>query len=183
MKHCDWIIDLGPGAGINGGSIVAEGSLNTIMKHKTSITGQFLSGETEIIIPQFRRKGQNKHLILKNAKGNNLKNITISIPLGRFVSITGVSGSGKSTLINQTLFPILAQKFYSSRLKPLHYGEINGIAYLDKVVNINQSPIGKTPRSNPATYTGVFNHVRDLYSQLPDSKAMGYKPGRFFFFF
>ena len=181
MKFCDWIIDLGPGAGVNGGSIVAEGSPNTIMNHKKSITGKFLSGETEIIIPSHRREGQKKHLILNNAKGNNLKNITISIPLGCFVSITGVSGSGKSTLINQTLFPILAQKFYSSRLKPLYYGSINGTAYLDKVVNINQSPIGKTPRSNPATYTGVFNHVRDLYSQLPDSKAMGYKPGRFSF--
>ena len=181
MKFCDWIIDLGPGAGVNGGSIVAEGTPSAIMKHKKSITGQFLSGKAEIPIPQFRRKGNNKNLILKKSKGNNLKNITISIPLGCFVSITGVSGSGKSTLINQTLFPILAQKFYSSRLKPLHYGEINGVAYLDKVVNINQSPIGKTPRSNPATYTGVFNHVRDLYSQLPDSKAMGYKPGRFSF--
>jgi len=181
MKFCDWIIDLGPGAGVNGGSIVAEGSPNTIMKHKKSITGQFLSGKTEIIIPKSRRTGHNKNLVLSKTRGNNLKNITISIPLGCFVSITGVSGSGKSTLINQTLFPILAQKFYSSRLKPLHYGEINGVAYLDKVVNINQSPIGRTPRSNPATYTGLFNHVRDLYSQLPDSKAMGYKPGRFSF--
>ena len=181
MKLCDWIIDLGPGAGVNGGSIVAEGAPNTIMDHKKSITGKFLSGATEIIIPPLRRNGNNKHLVLEKAKGNNLKNITASIPLGCFVSITGVSGSGKSTLINQTLFPILAQKFYSSRLKPLHYGTITGTAYLDKVVNINQSPIGKTPRSNPATYTGVFNHVRDLYSQLPDSKAMGYKPGRFSF--
>ena len=181
MKFCDWIIDLGPGAGINGGSIVAQGSPTTIMKNKKSITGNFLSGIAKIIIPTSRRVGHNKNLILKKAKGNNLKNINISIPLGCFVSITGVSGSGKSTLINQTLFPILAQKFYSSRLKPLYYSEIQGAAYLDKVVNINQSPIGKTPRSNPATYTGVFNHIRELYSQLPDSKAMGYKPGRFSF--
>ena len=112
---------------------------------------------------------------LLNAKGNNLKNISINIPLGCFVSITGVSGSGKSTLINQTLYPILAQKFFSNRLKPLNYSEIKGVAYLDKVVNITQSPIGKTPRSNPATYTGVFGHIRELYSQLPDAKVMGYK--------
>ena len=181
MKFCDWIIDLGPGAGVNGGSIVAQGSPKHIMNHKKSITGKFLSGAVQIITPKLRRAGTNKKLILNKAKGNNLKNINISIPLGCFVSITGVSGSGKSTLINQTLFPILAQKFYSSRLKPLSYSEIKGVAYLDKVVNINQSPIGKTPRSNPATYTGVFNHIRDLYSQLPDSKAMGYKPGRFSF--
>ena len=181
MKLCDWIIDLGPGAGINGGHIVSKGTPNQIMDNKQSITGQYLSGHKKIITPTLRRIGHNKKIILKQAKGNNLKNINLSIPLGCFVSITGVSGSGKSTLINQTLFPILAQKFYSSRLKPLHYSEIVGVAYLDKVVNINQSPIGKTPRSNPATYTGVFNHIRDLYSQLPDSKAMGYKPGRFSF--
>ena len=181
MKLCDWIIDLGPGAGINGGCIVAQGPPTAIMNNKQSITGNFLSGIAKIITPNSRRTGHNKNLILKKAQGNNLKNITVLIPLGCFVSITGVSGSGKSTLINQTLFPILAQKFYSSRLKPLSYTEINGAAYLDKVVNINQSPIGKTPRSNPATYTGVFNHIRELYSQLPDSKAMGYKPGRFSF--
>ena len=181
MKLCDWIIDLGPGAGVNGGNIVAQGHPQNIIKQQSSITGQFLSGNKKIMIPKSRRLGNNKYLILTNAKGNNLKNISISIPLGCFVSITGVSGSGKSTLINQTLFPILAQKFYSSRLKPLSYGALQGAAYLDKVVNINQSPIGKTPRSNPATYTGVFNHIRDLYSQLPDSKAMGYKPGRFSF--
>ncbi len=181
MQLCDWIIDLGPGAGINGGHIVAEGNPAAIMKNNKSVTGQFLSGHKKIIIPHSRRIGNKKHLILQKAKGNNLKNISISIPMGCFVSITGVSGSGKSTLINQTLFPLLAQKFYSSRAKPLQYGAILGVAYLDKVVNINQSPIGKTPRSNPATYTGLFNHIRDLYSQLPDSKAMGYKPGRFSF--
>jgi len=181
MKLCDWIIDLGPGAGINGGSIVAQGSPKQIINHKKSITGKFLSGLLKIKVPNSRRLGNGKHIILKGANGNNLKNINLSIPLGCFVSITGVSGSGKSTLINQTLFPILSQKFYGSRLKPLPYNDIQGTAYLDKVVNINQSPIGKTPRSNPATYTGLFNHIRDLYSQLPDSKALGYKPGRFSF--
>ncbi len=181
MKLCDWIIDLGPGAGVNGGSIIAQGTPQHIINNKHSITGQFLSGKKLIQTPQSRRSGTHKNLIMKNAKGNNLKDITLTIPLGCFVSITGVSGSGKSTLINQTLFPILAQQFYSSRLKPLQYGKIEGTAYLDKVVNINQSPIGKTPRSNPATYTGLFNHIRDLYSQLPDSQIMGYKPGRFSF--
>ena len=181
MKLCDWIIDLGPGAGVNGGNIVAQGTPKQIQQTKESVTGQFLCGQRKILTPKFRRTGQNKQLSLINAKGNNLKNISISIPLGCFVSITGVSGSGKSTLINQTLYPILAQKFFSNRLKPLSYGEINGVAYLDKVVNITQSPIGKTPRSNPATYTGVFGHIRDLYSQLPDAKVMGYKPGRFSF--
>ena len=181
MKLCDWIIDLGPGAGINGGKIVAQGTPKQIQNHSGSVTGKYLSGKKTIQTPNVRRVGNNKFLKLKKARGNNLKNISISIPLGCFVSITGVSGSGKSTLINQTLFPIIAQKFYSSRLKPLKYGEINGVAFLDKVVNITQSPIGKTPRSNPATYTGVFGHIRDLYSQLPDAKIMGYKPGRFSF--
>ncbi len=181
MKKSDWIIDLGPGAGVHGGTIVAEGTPNTIIKNKSSITGQFLAGKKSIKVPTQRRMGTGKFLTLKDASGNNLKNITLSIPLGRFVGITGVSGSGKSTLINQTLLPILMKNFYSSRHKPLNYKAIDGIAYLDKVVNIDQSPIGKTPRSNPATYTGIFGHIRELYSQLPDSKVMGYKPGRFSF--
>ena len=181
MKKSDWIIDLGPGAGVHGGKIVAEGTPNTIIKNQSSITGQFLAGKKSIKVPTQRRMGTGKFLTLKDASGNNLKNITLSIPLGRFVGITGVSGSGKSTLINQTLLPILMKNFYSSRHKPLNYKAIDGIAYLDKVVNIDQSPIGKTPRSNPATYTGIFGHIRELYSQLPDSKVMGYKPGRFSF--
>ena len=181
MKKSDWIIDIGPGAGVHGGQIVAEGTPKQIIKNKKSITGQFLGHKKKIAIPKQRRKGTGKFITLKGASGNNLKSINISIPLGCFVSITGVSGSGKSTLINQTLLPIINQKIYNSRPKPLHYESIDGVAYLDKVVNINQSPIGKTPRSNPATYTGIFNHVRELYSQLPDSKIMGYKPGRFSF--
>ena len=181
MKKSDWIIDIGPGAGVHGGKIVAEGTPKQIIKNKKSITGQFLSHKKKIAIPNQRRKGTGKFITLKGASGNNLKSINIAIPLGCFVSITGVSGSGKSTLINQTLLPIINQKIYNSRPKPLHYESIDGVAYLDKVVNINQSPIGKTPRSNPATYTGIFNHVRELYSQLPDSKIMGYKPGRFSF--
>ena len=181
MKKSDWIIDIGPGAGVHGGQIVAEGTPKQIIKNKKSITGQFLAHKKKIAIPKQRRKGTGKFITLKGASGNNLKSINIAIPLGCFVSITGVSGSGKSTLINQTLLPIINQKIYNSRPKPLHYESIDGVAYLDKVVNINQSPIGKTPRSNPATYTGIFNHVRELYSQLPDSKIMGYKPGRFSF--
>ena len=181
MKKSDWIIDIGPGAGVHGGKIVAEGTPEQIIKNKSSITGQFLANKQKISIPTQRRKGTGKFLNLFGASGNNLQNVNVSIPLGCFVSITGVSGSGKSTLINQTLLPILNQKIYTSRKKPLHYESIDGIAYLDKVVNIDQSPIGKTPRSNPATYTGIFGHIRELYSQLPDSKIMGYKPGRFSF--
>jgi len=181
MKKSDWIIDLGPGAGVNGGNIVAQGTPQSIIKNKKSVTGQFLSGGQTIKIPTKRRNGSGKGLTLIGATGNNLHGVKLNIPLGCFISVTGVSGSGKSTLINQTLLPILNQKIYSNRKKPLHYESIDGVAYLDKVVNINQSPIGKTPRSNPATYTGIFNHVRELYSQLPDSKIMGYKPGRFSF--
>ena len=181
MKKSDWIIDIGPGAGVHGGKIVAEGTPQQIIKNKSSITGQFLANKQKISIPTQRRKGTGKFLNLFGASGNNLQNVNVSIPLGCFVSVTGVSGSGKSTLINQTLLPILNQKIYTSRKKPLHYESIDGIAYLDKVVNIDQSPIGKTPRSNPATYTGIFGHIRELYSQLPDSKIMGYKPGRFSF--
>ena len=181
MQKSDWIIDIGPGAGVHGGKIVAEGTPQQIIKNKNSITGQFLSNKKKIALPTYRRTGSGKFLSLNGATGNNLKNVNISIPLGCFVSITGVSGSGKSTLINQTLLPILNQKIYNSRKKPLHYDSIDGVAFLDKVVNIDQSPIGKTPRSNPATYTGIFGHIRELYSQLPDSKIMGYKPGRFSF--
>jgi len=181
MKLSDWIVDLGPGAGAHGGKIVAEGTPKSIMNDSKSITGQFLSGSKKIAIPQKRRKGTNRQLSLLGASGNNLKKVNAVFPLGCFISITGVSGSGKSTLINQTLSRILAQKFYSNRAKPLDYNKIEGVAFLDKMVSIDQSPIGRTPRSNPATYTGVFGHIRDLYSQLPDSKIMGYKPGRFSF--
>ena len=181
MKLSDWIIDLGPGAGVHGGKIVAEGTPQAIMDNSKSITGQFLCGTKQILIPKTRRVGTGKSIKLSGAKGNNLKNIHASFPLGCFISVTGVSGSGKSTLVNQTLYRILAQKFYSNRTKPLSHTKIEGVAFLDKMVSIDQSPIGKTPRSNPATYTGVFGHIRDLYSQLPNSKIMGYKPGRFSF--
>ena len=181
MKSSDWIIDLGPGAGKHGGDIVSQGTPSQVMKDSNSITGKFLSGKKAIKIPANRRQGNKKQLFLNQASGNNLKNISVSFPLGCFISVTGVSGSGKSTLVNQTLLPILSQKFFCSKLKPLKYNSIEGVAYLDKIVSINQSPIGKTPRSNPATYTGVFSHVRELYSQLPDSQIMGYKPGRFSF--
>ena len=146
-----------------------------------NIKSVVLSGKKSISIPKQRRAGSGKFLILIEASGNNLKNINLSIPLGCFVGVTGVAGSGKSTLINQTLLPILMKSFYSSRHKPLNYKSIDGIAYLDKVVNIDQSPIGKTPRSNPATYTGAFGPIRDWFTNLPESKARGYKVGRFSF--
>ena len=146
-----------------------------------SITAQFLTGKKEIALPQIRRKGHKRSLMLKGAEGNNLKNIDIEFPLGKFVVVTGVSGSGKSTLVNETLYPILARDLHRARKYPLKYKSIKGLELLDKVVDIDQKPIGRTPRSNPATYTGVFTFIRDLFSQLPESKLRGYKPGRFSF--
>ncbi|MBC8214428.1 MAG: excinuclease ABC subunit UvrA [Candidatus Marinimicrobia bacterium] len=177
----DWIIDLGPGAGIHGGEIVATGTSQNIIDNKSSITGKYLSGERKIQFSQKRHKGNGKQIVLHKASGNNLKNITFTIPANKLICITGVSGSGKSTLINQTLYPILAREFYSSNRKPLKYDSIDGLLYLDKVVNIDQAPIGRTPRSNPATYTGVFSHIRELFSRLPEAKIRGYQPGRFSF--
>ncbi|MBC8204049.1 MAG: excinuclease ABC subunit UvrA, partial [FCB group bacterium] len=180
IESADHIVDLGPGAGVNGGYIVAQGALEDIKKTDTP-TGRFLSGREEIPLPSNRRLGSGRHLIIEGAKGNNLKNITVKIPLGKFALITGVSGSGKSTLVNETLYPALAQRLHRSKLKPLEYKFIHGTEYLDKVIDIDQSPIGRTPRSNPATYTGLFNYIRDLFAQLPESKLRGYKPGRFSF--
>ena len=176
----DYLIDIGPGAGINGGEIVSHGSTNTI-KSLNSITAQYLNGEKTIPIPKKRRPIGNKTIDLYGLKGNNLKNIDISFPLESFICVTGVSGSGKSTIVNQTLYPILSNYFFNSVKKPLEYKSIKGLENIDKVIGINQSPIGKTPRSNPATYTGLFSDIRALYTLLPESKIRGYKPGRFSF--
>lgn len=181
IESADYIFDLGPGAGIHGGEVVAEGKLNEIKKNKNSITGQYLSDKRRIEIPKERRDGTGKNVKLTGATGNNLKNVEVEIPLGKFTAITGVSGSGKSSLINETLYPILSKHFYNSRKAPLPYKSIEGLEHVDKVIDIDQSPIGRTPRSNPATYTGVFTHVRDLFAGIPESKARGYQPGRFSF--
>jgi len=181
MKSADWIIDLGKGAGVHGGNIVFQGSYKQIIKDKKSLTGRYLIGKNKIKLPTKRRDGNNKYIQILGAQGNNLKNINIDIPLNKFICITGVSGSGKSTLINQTLYPSLAKHYYSSNVKPLYHNKINGLVYLDKVIDINQSPIGKTPRSNPATYTGLFTDIRDLFTNVEDAKIRGYKPGRFSF--
>jgi len=177
----DWVLDLGPRAGTHGGKIIASGTPQDIIENKDSLTGKYLIGNASIKVQNKRRKGSGKLLTLIGATGNNLKNVTVKFPLGKFTSITGVSGSGKSSLINQTLYPIISRELYSSLRKPLHFESIKGMAHLDKVIDINQSPIGRTPRSNPATYTGVFTHIRELYSQLPESKIRGYQPGRFSF--
>ena len=181
MQAADWIIDIGPGAGIHGGKIIAEGTPLQIKKNIKSITGQYLSHKKIIKYSKKRRLGNKKSIVLKNASGNNLKEVTLTLPLNKFICITGVSGSGKSSLINQTLYPCLARQYHGSLLKPLPNKGIDGLLYLDKVIEINQSPIGRTPRSNPATYTGVFSDIRDLFSNVKESKIRGYKPGRFSF--
>ncbi len=181
MNAADWIIDIGKGAGIHGGNIIAEGTPHSIKKNKSSITGNYLSNRQSISFKKTRRSGNGKFLLLKGATGNNLKNIDLSLPLSKFICITGVSGSGKSSLINHTLYPCLAKQYFSSTKKPLPNKGIDGLLYLDKVIEINQSPIGKTPRSNPATYTGLFTDIRELFTKVEESKIRGYKPGRFSF--
>ncbi len=176
----DHVLDIGPGAGIHGGHIVAQGKPNEINKCNT-LTCQYLNGKKEISIPKKRREGNGHYISLKGAKGNNLKNVDITIPLGKLVLVTGVSGSGKSTLINETLYPIINQHFYRSVKKPLEYKSIEGLEHIDKVIDIDQSPIGRTPRSNPVTYIGAFDEIRKLFHNLPEAKIRGYKPGRFSF--
>jgi excinuclease ABC subunit A len=176
----DHVIDIGPGAGIHGGKIVAEGNPQE-MKHCHTLTCDYLRGVKEIKVPGQRRQPNGDFLILKGATGNNLKNVTLKIPLGIFICVTGVSGSGKSSLINETLHPILSKHFYRSDKNPLPYKAIEGLKHIDKVIEINQSPIGRTPRSNPATYVGVFDEIRKLFATLPDAKIRGYLPGRFSF--
>jgi excinuclease ABC subunit A len=181
IETADHVIDLGPGAGKDGGWVVAEGTPEAIKRNKKSLTGKYLSGRLSISVPEKRRDVNAAFLSVVGAGGNNLKRIRVDFPLGVFICITGVSGSGKSTLVNETLFRILAQHFYQSRLFPLEYERIMGLEHIDKVISIDQSPIGRTPRSNPATYTGVFTPIRDLFALLPESKVRGYKPGRFSF--
>jgi len=177
----DYVVDLGPGAGKEGGYVVAEGTPAAIKRNPRSLTGQYLSGKRKIPIPAKRRNGNGKIVRLAKATGNNLRGVTVDIPLGLFICVTGVSGSGKSTLINETLYRIMARHFYRSRQAPLAYARIAGLEHVDKVIDIDQSPIGRTPRSNPATYTGIFTPVRDLFASLPEAKARGYLPGRFSF--
>lgn len=181
IETADHVIDLGPGAGIQGGEIVFSGTPKQLAQCKKSITGKYLSGVKEIRVPVKRRRGHKESLKLIGARGNNLKEIDIEFPLGRFILVTGVSGSGKSTLVNETLYPILARDIHGARKYPLSFGSIEGLKYVEKAVEINQKPIGRTPRSNPATYTGVFTYIRDLFAQLPESKIRGYKSGRFSF--
>ncbi len=180
MRAADWIVDIGPKAGRKGGEEVFEGTPEEMLTTDT-LTAQYLNGERAIELPAERRKGNGKMITIHGASGNNLKHIDVSFPLGTLTVVTGVSGSGKSTLINETLQPILSQHFYRSLKKPMPYDSIDGIDYIDKVVNVDQSPIGRTPRSNPATYTGVFGDIRNLFVELPEAKIRGYKPGRFSF--
>ncbi|MBN1352344.1 excinuclease ABC subunit UvrA [candidate division KSB1 bacterium] len=181
IESADYLIDLGPGAGKHGGRIAAQGTPEEIKAVNGSLTGDYLAHRKSIPVPEKRRTGSGKFLVLKGARGNNLKNITISVPLGKFTCVTGVSGSGKSTFVNETLYRILMRQIYNGKEAPLEYGSIEGLNLVDKVVAIDQSPIGRTPRSNPATYTGLFTYIRDLFAQLPEARIRGYMPGRFSF--
>jgi excinuclease ABC subunit A len=181
MLAADYIVDIGPGAGIHGGEIVCAGTAEEIMSSEDSITGQYLSRKKQIPIPFSRRKGNGHNLTIKGAAENNLKQLTISIPLGMMTSVTGVSGSGKSSLVNEVVYKALASTLNGAKTRPGQYDSIEGMEFLDKVIDIDQSPIGRTPRSNPATYTGVFSDIRDLFASTQDARARGYKPGRFSF--
>ena len=180
ILSADHIIDMGPMAGMHGGEVVAEGNIEELLKFDT-LTTKYLKHKKEIKVPSKRRKGNGKFLTLKGAKGNNLKNVTVKFPLGKFICVTGVSGSGKSSLINNTLHPIISKKFYRSVKEPLEYSSLTGLDNIDKVIEVNQSPLGRTPRSNPATYTNLFGDIRKLFEMLPESKIRGYKAGRFSF--
>jgi excinuclease ABC subunit A len=181
MRAADWIVDIGPGAGEHGGHIIAEGPMQAIIDTEGSITGDYLSGRRSIPMPSQRRTGNGKELVLSGARENNLKDVTVHFPLGTFMCVTGVSGSGKSSLISDTLYPRLSQELHRSKQKPGAHDSLDGIKHLDKVIEIDQSPIGRTPRSNPATYTGLFTPIRELYASLPEAKTRGYKAGRFSF--
>ena len=181
MLAADYIVDIGPGAGIHGGEVVFAGTVDKLLKCKTSITGQYLSGKKKIEIPKKRRSGSGKFLTVKGATEHNLRNIDVTIPLGELICVTGVSGSGKSSLVNEIIYKHLAAKLNRAKIKSGAFAEMEGIENLDKVICIDQSPIGRTPRSNPATYTGVFSDIRDLFAKTPDAKAHGYGSGRFSF--
>ena len=180
MEHADYIVDIGPLAGRRGGQVVYQGDYRNMLSQDT-LTSRYLNGTMRIDPPAERRKGTGESLLLKGARGNNLKGCNVEFPLGKLICVTGVSGSGKSTLVNDTLHPILSQHFYRSLKDPLDYEAIEGLENVDKVVDVDQSPLGRTPRSNPATYTGVFNDIRNLFVELPEAKIRGYKPGRFSF--
>ena len=181
ILSADHVIDMGPGAGLKGGDIVFQGSPVELLRDESSLTGRYLAGQENIPVPESRRKGNGKNIVIEGARENNLKEILVKIPIGTFTSITGVSGSGKSSLINGILYPVLSQKLYRSTARVGRVNSVKGINHIDKAVNIDQNPIGRTPRSNPATYTGVFTHIRDLFAMLPESKIRGYRPGRFSF--
>jgi excinuclease ABC subunit A len=180
MLESDYILDIGPGAGRHGGQVVGHGTPEEFIQNG-SVTADYLSGRRAIEIPKKRREGNGKSIVLKGATGHNLKNVTLKLPLGKMVCVTGVSGSGKSSLIHETLFPILNRHFYNSKREPLAYKSVEGLEHADKVIEVDQSPIGRTPRSNPATYTNLFSEIRALFSELPEAKIRGYKPGRFSF--
>ncbi|MDE5712403.1 MAG: excinuclease ABC subunit UvrA, partial [Muribaculaceae bacterium] len=180
MEEADYIIDIGPGAGRHGGEVMFQGKVDDLKKEHT-LTADYLNGERIIDVPKVRRKGNGKFLEILGAVGHNLKNVNLKLPLGKFTCVTGVSGSGKSSLINGTLYPLLSQKFYRSLQSPLPYASVKGIENIDKVITVDQTPLGRSPRSNPATYTGVFSDIRKLFVELPDSRLRGYKPGRFSF--
>ncbi len=180
IERADHVIDIGPRAGRHGGEIISEG-LPKDLKNFNTLTADYITGKKEIAVPEHRRKGNGKTIILSGCTGNNLKNVTVSIPLGQMIGVTGVSGSGKSTLINETLYPIMNAHYFNGVKKPMPYKKIKGLEHIDKVIDINQSPIGRTPRSNPATYTGVFSEIRSLFAKTPEAAIRGYKPGRFSF--
>ena len=181
MRAADYIVDIGPGAGVNGGNVVAAGSIDDICACPESVTGQYLSGKKHIPVPASRRAGNGKSLVIRGASENNLKNIDVEIPLGKIVCVTGVSGSGKSSLINEILYKTLAAEKNRVKVRPGKCAGIDGLEYVDKVIALDQSPIGRSPRSNPATYTGVFNDIRDLFASTQDAKLRGYTQGRFSF--
>jgi excinuclease ABC subunit A len=181
IRTADWILDLGPGAGENGGEVVAAGPVEDILATPESLTGAYLSGRLQVPVPEQRRDGNGKSIVIKGAREHNLKSIDVEFPLGRLVCVTGVSGSGKSTLVVEVLYKALAREINRSKTKPGAYDRIEGIEHIDKIVNIDQSPIGRTPRSNPGTYTKLFDYIRDLFAELPESKIRGYEKGRFSF--
>ncbi len=181
IRSADWVVDLGPGAGEHGGYVVVEGPVEKIEAHSDSLTGAYLTGRKYIPLPSKRRAGNGDTMIIRGARENNLKNIDVKIPLGKLVCITGVSGSGKSSLMVETLYKALARELHNARILPGDLDGVEGLEHIDKIINIDQSPIGRTPRSNPGTYTGLFDHIRSLFADLPESKIRGYKPGRFSF--